>query len=155
MNARFAAVVESLEPTFQKLLQMSPVRPERLPPSMPKRGICLFSENGRHLYVGRSNNPKNRIQTHCRASSGHGSAAFAFRLARHETGMTRASYTARGSRAELEKDLIFRPSFMQAKLRIRGMELRYVEETEATRQALLEIYAATVLETPFNDFETH
>jgi len=30
-----------------------------------------------------------------------------------------------------------------------------VEETDPTRQALLEIYAATVLKTPFNDFDTH
>jgi hypothetical protein len=35
------------------------------------------------------------------------------------------------------------------------MDLRFVEEADPTRQALLEIYAATVLETPFNDFENH
>jgi hypothetical protein len=35
------------------------------------------------------------------------------------------------------------------------MKLRYVEEPDPLRQALLEIYAATLLKTEFNDFETH
>jgi hypothetical protein len=35
------------------------------------------------------------------------------------------------------------------------MELRYVEEKDQLRQALLEIYVAVVLQTPHNDFETH
>jgi hypothetical protein len=42
-----------------------------------------------------------------------------------------------------------------AKLRIAVMDLRYVEESDPTCQALLEIYAATVLKTPYNDFENH
>ena len=35
------------------------------------------------------------------------------------------------------------------------MELRYVEETDPLRQALLEIYASIVHATPYNDFNTH
>jgi hypothetical protein len=35
------------------------------------------------------------------------------------------------------------------------MEIRFVEETHPVRQALLEIYVATVLETPYNDFDNH
>jgi hypothetical protein len=35
------------------------------------------------------------------------------------------------------------------------MEYRYVEEIDQNRQALLEMYCAIVLETPFNDFSTH
>jgi hypothetical protein len=35
------------------------------------------------------------------------------------------------------------------------MDLRFVEESDPTRQALLEIYAATILKTPYNDFENH
>ena len=81
-------------------------------------------------------------------------ATFAFRIARLETGI-KASYKSEGSRDELEKDPIFGPAFVAAKARIRGMDLRFVEEQDPTRQALLEIYAATVLETPFNDFENH
>ena len=35
------------------------------------------------------------------------------------------------------------------------MEYRYVEEENQNKQALLEIYCAVVLETPYNDFGTH
>jgi hypothetical protein len=35
------------------------------------------------------------------------------------------------------------------------MEYRYVEEADQNCQALLEIYCAIVLETPYNDFGTH
>ena len=42
-----------------------------------------------------------------------------------------------------------------AKERIRAMEYRYVEEADQNRQALLEIYCAAVLGTPYNDFGTH
>ena len=35
------------------------------------------------------------------------------------------------------------------------MKIRFVEETDPVRQALLEIYVATVLETPYNDFDNH
>ncbi len=38
---------------------------------------------------------------------------------------------------------------------IRAMEVRYVAESDPTRQALLEIYVATVTEAKYNDFDTH
>jgi hypothetical protein len=40
---------ESLEPTFQKLMEMEPVRAEKLPQSMPKRGIYLLSDGDIHF----------------------------------------------------------------------------------------------------------
>jgi hypothetical protein len=49
----------------------------------------------------------------------------------------------------------FAEAFTAAKARIREMEYRYVEETDQNRQALLEIYSAVVLATPYNDFGTH
>jgi hypothetical protein len=53
------------------------------------------------------------------------------------------------------KDVVFGPAFVACKVRIRALDLRFVEEPDPTPQALLEIYVATVLETPFNDFDTH
>jgi hypothetical protein len=50
---------------------------------------------------------------------------------------------------------LFAGAFMAAKERIRGMDYRYVEETDQNQQALLEIYCAVVLGTPYNDFGTH
>ena len=52
-------------------------------------------------------------------------------------------------------DALFAAAFMAAKERIRTMEYRYVEEGDQNRQALLEIYCAVVLRTPYNDFGTH
>ena len=92
MNLKFAKLVESLEPAFQRLVQMVPVSAARLPRLMPKQGIYLFSEGAKHLYVGRTDNIRRRIGNHCRASSGHNQATFAFRMARTETGLVRAAY---------------------------------------------------------------
>ena len=50
---------------------------------------------------------------------------------------------------------IFIDAFSQAKARVREMEYRWVIELDPTTQCLLEIYVATVLGTPFNDFDTH
>ena len=60
-----------------------------------------------------------------------------------------------GSRAALMKDDLFRAAFVKAKNRVRNMDLRWVEEPDPLRQALLEIYVAVVLKTPYNDFNTH
>lgn len=80
---------------------------------------------------------------------------FAFKIAREKTGHLHAGYTATDSREALCADPEFAEAFLQAKRRIRQMELGYVEEVDALRQTLLEIYVAVVLKTPYNDFDTH
>ena len=122
---------------------------------MPREGVYLFSESGSHLYVGRSRDIRGRIARHSRPGATHRMAAFAFRLARESTGQLDATYKREGSRAELMGDPDFREAFDNAKARIRKMEVRYVEETDALRQTLLEIYVAVSLGTPYNDFRTH
>jgi hypothetical protein len=119
---------------------------------LPERGIYLFSEGDQHLYVGRTNRIRRRLAGHCRASSTHFSATFAFRIARQDTGQLKASYAPKGSRAELVKEEEFALAFSRAKTRLGAMDLRFVEQ-DAVRQALLEIYLAVTLKTPFNDFE--
>ena len=80
---------------------------------------------------------------------------FAFKLARELTGRVEAIYQAEGSRAALDDGPEFAAAFSEAKARVRQMELRYFAEDDPLRQALLKIHAAVVLETPYNDFETH
>ena len=82
-------------------------------------------------------------------------AAFAFRLAREVTGKLDACYRKEGSRDALMQDPAFRRAFDTAKARIRKMDVRFVEETDPVRQAILEIYAAVALNTRYNDFDTH
>lgn len=155
MNDHFAEVVESLDPLFRLLLAMDPVTPVSLPRGMPREGVYLFSEGGIHLYVGRSRHIRRRIARHSRPGATHRMAAFAFRLARETTGHLSATYKREGSRAELMMDPAFREAFDRAKARIREMDVRYVEQADALRQTLLEIFVAVSLRTPYNDFRTH
>jgi hypothetical protein len=155
MNDTFRSFIESLEPSYQLLMNMSPVTVAKLPSDVPASGIYLFSEGDQHLYVGRTNSIRRRLQNHCRPSSGHNSATFAFRLARQITGQTTPTYTENGSRSFLEADPVFRPVFTAQKERVRNMSVRYVSEPEPMRQALLEMYVSVSLQTPHNDFDNH
>jgi len=76
-------------------------------------------------------------------------------MARKATGQVRASYTTAGSRPDLESDPEFQSAFTEAKDRIRRIDVRFVEESDPTRQALLEMYVSLSLDTPYNDFDTH
>jgi predicted GIY-YIG superfamily endonuclease len=70
---------------------MHPLRFGSLPRVMPDRGVYLFSDGEQHLYIGRTNALRKRLQNHCRISGTHFTATFAFRIARHETGRSKAS----------------------------------------------------------------
>jgi hypothetical protein len=156
MDPKFAVLVETLAPKLELLLGMPALAYGGLPRDMPKSGVYLFTEARRHLYVGRSNVLRGRHGRHCRPGATHRQAAFAFQLAREATGRTIATYRAgEGSRDGLMLDPSFAAAFTAAKERIRKMEYRYVEETDQNRQALLELYCAVVLNTPYNDFGTH
>jgi hypothetical protein len=158
MDPKFPALVEKLAPSLGRLLATPPMRYGELPREMPASGVYLFTERGRHLYVGRSNTLRKRYGRHCRLGATHRQASFAFQLARETTGRTgtAASYRAdESSRAGLILDPVFAAAFAKAKERIRAMEYRYVKEADQNRQALLEIYCAVVLATPYNDLGTH
>lgn len=155
MQEVFATYINKLPILLTELVEMIPAQPANLPNNIPKRGIYLFTEKGIHLYIGRSNNIKRRIQNHCRISSDHNKATFAFRIAREKTEFKKATYKTIGSRKEIEADPIFNPEFLAAKERLRNMELRFVEVEDPIVQALFEIYASVILKTPFNDFENH
>jgi hypothetical protein len=140
LDPKFAGLVETLAPKLERLLAMQPLSYGLLPRDMPRSGVYLFTEAGRHLYVGRSNVLRGRHGRHCRPGATHRQAAFAFQLAREVTGRTAVAYRAgEGSRAGLMLDPVFAEAFTAAKERIRGMEYRYVEEADQNRQALLEI----------------
>jgi hypothetical protein len=156
MDRRFAALVETLAPKLTQLLAMQPLANGALPRSMPECGVYLFSENGKHLYVGRSNDLRGRYGRHGRPGATDRQAAFAFQLAREATGRIVRSYKQdENSRKALMELPEFRDAFTAAKGRIRRMEYRFVEETDQNCQALLEIYVSIVLGTPYNDFKTH
>jgi hypothetical protein len=155
MNEDFRKCVESLHPSFERLVAMQPLKSCNLPTLIPRRGVYLFSETDVHLYVGRTNRLRARLQEHCRASSGHNSAPFAFLLAREQTGRITATYKSEGGREAMCLDATFAAIFTSCKLRVRNMDVRFVEEIDPIRQALLEMYVAVALKTPHNSFENH
>ena len=155
MHERFKHYVESLHPSFERLMEMSPVKMSALPKQLPDKCVYLFSEGEQTLYVGRTRRLRRRLSQHSVAGAQHKHAVFAFRLAREMTGRLTASYSVKGSRTALSADTQFAEAFTQAKTRVRAMDLRFVEETDPLRQALLEIYVSIVLGTKYNDFDTH
>lgn len=156
MDATFISHVAALKPQLEKLLAMNPVTAESLPLDMPRKGIYLLSEEDEHLYVGRSNDIRKRVRAHSSLGAKQHTAAFAFLLAREATGNLKATYKpGDGSRVGLMGIQRFVAAFESAKERIRKMQLRFVEETDPVRQALLEIYVALTLNTRYNDFDNH
>ena len=161
MDQKFARFVDRLHPAFLKLMARAPTTGGATPDygsgeTMAKRGIYLFTEGSRHLYVGRSNRLLYRYKNHWGPSKTEREAAFAFKLARATIGCTKATYKkGEGSRKSLALEPAFIEAFAAAKRRIREMEYRWVEESDPTCQCLLESYVAVVLATPYNDFDTH
>jgi len=155
MHEQFKHYVESLHPSFEQLMQMVPIKLTVLPRRLPEKCVYLFSEGDQTLYVGRTRRLRQRLRQHCNAGSLHNQAVFAFRIAREMTGRLTATYSVKGSRIALSAEAQFAEAFTQAKARVRNMDLRFVEETDPLRQALLEIYASVVLGTKYNDFDTH
>jgi hypothetical protein len=155
MNSRFNDIVNKLDQKLADLLDSNALVPGKLPRDLPVAGIYLFTEMGRHLYVGRSNDLRSRIQTHIRNSSQTNQAAFAYRLAREIVGIKKVSY----KRLEPEEDWSLQEPFVSAfpasKKRIQKMDLRVVEESDPLSQVILEVYIAVELRTPYNDFDNH
>jgi hypothetical protein len=152
MNEKFRGYLDALDNKLQTLLAVAPTSIAALPKEMPAAGIYLLSEGTHHLYVGRSRRLRHRLRFH---SGGQPTqASFAFLLARETAGRTDPPYTTEGSRQTLWADPVFRSAFAQATERIRKMDIRYVEEPDAIGQALLEIYVAVALDTPYNKFKT-
>lgn len=118
----------------------------------PRRGVYVFSENGKALYVGRSDNIRRRLHDHCRGSSGPNKAAFARLIACRELDL-KPDYGP--GRDKLTTNSKFMRAFEQAKERVSKMEFRAVAEEDPTWQALLEIYCAVETDAEFNDFANH
>ncbi|MFL9499475.1 hypothetical protein KQX63_19540 [Rhodopseudomonas palustris] len=155
MDEHFSKLVETLAPKLAALLAMTPITDGRLPRDMPSSGIYLFSEAGKHLYVGRSNKLRRRYGLHTLPGSQQNQASFAYRLACESMEQRPALYRIGSGRRAYSQLPEFIEKFAAAKARVRKMEFRFVEQTNQTYQAVLEIYAAVVLNTPYNDFSNH
>ena len=126
---------------------------KRIPLHTP--GIYAFYHEGRAVYVGRTRNLRRRLSEHGRVGSSHYSASFAFLRARHAAEAAGHTASLAGlTRPDLAQHEVFGPLFVAEKSIVAGMTLRWVAVPDAVTQALLEVYAALELGTPFNSFET-
>ncbi len=154
---RFADVIDRMPRYLQELEDCQIITRDgrgRLSHNLPAKGIYVFYENGEPKYVGRSDRLKDRILEHGRASSSHGSAPFAFNIARKKFWETRPDRDSM-FRSALEQDPDFAPLFCQAKRRVRRMGIRVVEIQDPIEQTIFEVYAHLKLRTCFNSFKNH
>ena len=143
----FASAVDGIQPTFRRLVEMDPFRLDEAPSPVPdaQPGVYLLSESGRPLYVGRTHDVRGRLSDH--RSSAVTRATLAVKMARIAANRP-ATYTPGNSARHLySHDPTFRTRFDEARARICAMQVRWVDETDDVRQALLEIYAAVDLDT--------
>jgi predicted GIY-YIG superfamily endonuclease len=152
MHPTFASACASLHSKFEQLICKAPATIENVSDT-PKGGVYLFSEDDKHLYVGRTKRIiSKRLKNHVGTAK---DCPFAFRLAREVTGNTLARYSGENTRKKLLANPDFLEAYEAAKGRIRRMGVRWVDEADPVKQALLEVYVAVVLKTPYNDFDTH
>jgi hypothetical protein len=152
MHPKFASLADSLHPSFERMTACEPhTGSQRLPLGVPNCGVYLFSEGDRHLYVGRTDRLRARHREHWAGKLND--APFAFKLARYAT--NNIGKVGGLTREKLYQDADFLAAFRNARERIARMQFRWVEERDANRQCLLEIYTTVVLDAEYNDFANH
>jgi len=149
MNDEWEQLIKELPKMFEEFLSC-PLRSRNELSNAPQKGVYTFYEDGKALYVGRSDRLRARVQEHGRRSSDHYSATFALNLAK-EAMRNQGIDTANIPRGKLGQE----PEFKKAKERVARMKIRFVEIDDPIKQTLFEVYAAMKLQTPYNDFRTH
>jgi len=149
---------------FSKYIQMMPILLNELKRKpllnrnelhdIPSSGVYVFYRENKPLYVGRSNRLKERIQEHGRPSSDHYSATLAFTIAKERMNFNRNKRRL-ATRNDLEKAPGFKEEFFLARKQVAAMQVKVVKIEDQRAQTLFEIYAALVLNTKYNDFQTH
>jgi len=121
----------------------------------PDRGIYVFFENGKPLYVGRTDRMEERVKEHGKRSSRHNSATFAFILAKKKAKKIPLDIDLKQKRGVLERDPAFRPIYDEMKERVSKMQIKVVKIQNPLEQTFFEVYAALELKTPHNEWKNH
>lgn len=155
MDLDFAELMRSVIAKYAELIAC-PAHSYPLTKTIPKSpGVYVFYDTGVAKYVGRTGNLRKRLSQHQTNGSKDNQAAFASCIAKRKCGLSRTYHLPRTDPRHFSQNPEFLLEFAAAKLAIRGMQFRVVEESHPTRQALLEIYTATVLKAESNDFDNH
>ena len=175
MNAQTVAFqdpIDNYELLLDQLQGCRPFRMEtrsertRLRPELKRliksdKGIYVFYEDEKPLYVGRTDQMAERLLNHGRTPSANApsSATFALILAKDEFKKANSiAHSLFGK--QLAQDLNEDSSekiklWREATERVKRMSARVVEVQHPHVQAVLEVYVHEKLETPFNSFANH
>ena len=152
MNERFKKLIDRMPLRLQSLLEHPLIVIDDIGiTQVPQKGVYVFFEDNKPIYVGRSNRLRKRLKEHSQRSSDHYSATLAFRIAKQNTSTLQKKQT----NEQLMKNRDFVEEFEAAKDRIARTKIRFIEIEDPIDQAMFEIYAALALNTRYNDFGTH
>jgi len=141
-------------PRLLKQLTSQPLRPWNDRGLLPQKGVYVFYEDEKPIYIGRTNHMSRRLNEHCNPSSGHNSATFAFNIAKREA--IKKGMNVQLTRSQLEVAPAFSKLYLKAKARVAKMTVRVIEINDPIVQTLFEVYASMCLDTrEYNDFDTH
>lgn len=153
MSQEWNGLIQEM-PTLLKSLMSQPLRPWNDRGILPQKGVYVFYEDEKPIYVGRTNNMSQRLQQHCNPSSGHTSATFAFNIAKREA--LKGGMNIQMTRTQLQVDPAFSKLYLKARARVARMPVRVIEINDPIVQTLFEVYAVIYLNTrEYNDFDTH
>ena len=137
-----------MEPLLHRL-QASPQLTRNKLQCIPDKGVYVFYEEGKPIYVGRSNNMRNRIKGHVAPNAG---ATFAFKLLREKLDI-QADYSQENSKTALLN--LYPKEFREQIDIVRNMTFRVVEIEDQRVQYIFEVYAILALGTTrYNTFDT-
>ncbi len=148
MDTIFWEAIDKMKPLMNELEGSEELRWDDYSDA-PRKGVYVLYEKGNPIYVGRSNNMRNRVREHGAASSDRYSATFAFKLLRE------ALNEPEGRAEDIERS--HKDEYRQQRERVRAMTFRAVAITDQLEQTLFETYAIIEMGTApkYNDFETH
>ncbi len=152
MNERFKKLTDRMPLRLQSLLEQPLIAIDDIGiTQVPQKGVYVFFEGDKPIYVGRSNRLKKRLKEHSQRSSDRYSATLAFRIVKQNTSTLQKKQT----NEQLMKNRDFVEEFEAAKDRIARTKIRFIGIENQIEQAMFEIYAALTLNTKYNDFSTH
>ena len=155
MNDKFKELTDKMPSYLQSLLAQPNIAIDDIGiTQVPQKGVYVFFEDNKPIYVGRSNRLKNRLKEHSQKSSDHFSATLAFRIAKNTTSTLQRKH-GKQTNKQLMDDSEFVKEFSAAKERISRAKIRFIGIEDQIEQAMFEIYASLVLGTELNDFCTH
>ena len=151
MNAKFEKIINTFPALMEKLNKSHFITREDLK-KIPDRGIYVFYDGKKPIYVGRSERLKSRLREHSNQSSSQTSATFAFNLAKSRA--KKLGIDISGNRKILEQDPHFLPIYKEEKTRVSKMKIKVIRINRQIKQTIFEVYASIELQTK-QDWGTH